>query len=246
MPEEPQPAVSTPSPPTFKSFDTKKVAVTVIIIVVVLAISALSGWYVLSQQITNNQSKTFTTTKTATSSSKLSTSSATKNEAVRGQTYTNSTYKYKINYPQNWNELEAVSPPNPNAQEQVYGEYLASDELEKTTFYESNTGACQLRVLSNTSQQTLTQWANNYKTLDNAGDNLAKVSGDTVMGGQVAKVIIGQAVADRTETIIATAKYNYIYSFTYDNTKDNPNFSADQQKSEDICKEIIGSFGFLN
>jgi len=110
LPGSKEPSVSNPPVvPNIANLKKKRISWKNIIIGVVvgtiLVAAGLGGWFWYQLDQINKESSnssTQTTNKTATSSSKVSTPSATTNETAGWKTYTDRTYKFSFKTPQNW------------------------------------------------------------------------------------------------------------------------------------------------
>lgn len=106
-------------------------------------------------------------------------------------------------------------------------------------------GSCQFRVLSNPKSFDLNEWILNYHELSATGANLIQNIDNTTMSGMLAKKITIFDF-DHNNIAVVTIKNNNVYYFSYQETKNNPNYSSDQQRSQEVCEKIISTFRFAN
>lgn len=204
----------------------------------VLIVSGFIGvYYLRARRIPITISRTQSITNTPTNSS---------SQTAKGNIYTNNQFGYTIAYPNDWQAVEAPPTPvtyPPITEQPQYGGYLQKGELQKTTFVNPDIGSCSFSVLENPNHVDFAQWSSSYKALSATGANLAKVTGDTILGGNSAKIISIFAF-DHSNTAIVTEESRNIYFFEYANTKGNPNYTPQQQTAETICLQIASSLHF--
>lgn len=102
-------------------------------------------------------------------------------------------------------------------------------------------GDFEVKVLSNTEQLTLDEWAKNYKIESAAEANLARVTGDTTLSGKLAKMLSIFSF-DRHETAIATIFKGNVYHLRFDS--ENPN-DPEFERHKEIYNQMTSSFKFL-
>jgi hypothetical protein len=165
-------------------------------------------------------------------------------EAGDWKMYRNSNFKYVIKYPKDWSLTEAK--PRVGNEPVWLGTILIDKELQKVTFAEKESklwpGEFQVRVLSNPDQVTLDQWAKNYKEESAAGANLARLTGDTTLAGDLAKKFSIFSF-DRYEVAIVTIHNGNVYYLRFDS--DNPN-DPDFGEHREIYNQMVASFKLLN
>lgn len=198
--------------------------------------------------VAKKKSATIISEKKSVTVSQSQSSTSVPSPTASGRVYTNKQFGYTIIYPVDWQAVESPPIPvtyPPISEQPQYGGYLQKGELQKTTFVNPDIGSCALSVLDNSKHMDLAQWSSSYKVLSANGANLAKVTGNTIMGGSPAKIISIFAF-DHSNTAIVTEQTNNIYFFEYANTKGNPNYTTQQQSAETLCLQIASSLHFQN
>lgn len=212
--------------------------VLLIVLGVLIVVGFIGVYYLSVRKMPSTNSRTQSITNTPTNAP---------SQTGNGNIYKNNQFGYTIMYPSDWQAVESLPTPvtyPPITEQPQYGGYLQKGELQKTTFVKSDIGSCSLSVLENPNHENVAQWASSYKALSATGANLAKVTGDTTMGGSSAKTISIFAF-DHNNTAIVAEHTNNIYFFEYSDTKGNPNYTSQQQTAEAICLQIVSSFQFL-
>lgn len=176
---------------------------------------------------------------------------------LQWSTYRNENYGYEIQYPKDWEYIEAL--PRTDIQSQVDDrKYLFAEdnELQKITFRENTSeytgGIFQIRVLANPKQFTLDQWARNYRVEFAGGGNAAKVTGEMQLGGHPAKEIslFAFSLNDFNSVIVAPYREQVYYlTFPGEVESMSPEFERnippELKRNKQIYDQMISSFTFI-
>lgn len=170
-------------------------------------------------------------------------------ESANWKTFTNTKYEYSVEYPANWDIEEAIAIAGVPNKPTWSGSILQKNELQKVSFLEKDEqaiwqGTIELNVLQNPKNLNLEEWAKQYFRPLGADPsvNLAKIVGDTTLGGKPAKKFDVFSF-DHNEVVIATIHNNLVYQVTF--AGENPN-DLDIEIHQKIYDQILSTFRFLN
>src|SRR3989344_7658429 len=165
------------------------------------------------------------------------------------KTYRNEEYGYSIRYPSGWEVTKFVvsSSDKPIGA----GETLLENELQKVNFTVDSFNNVppwpklfEVRVLRNTENYTLEEWAENYHVPlgVNPETNLAKLIADTSVSARSAKQFsVFQFDSNNIETV--TIYNGLVYQLVYN---DAPGNDTDYENSRRIYNQILSTFKFLD
>ena len=148
------------------------------------------------------------------------------------QTYTNSDYKYSVDYPGDWEVLEAGP---------------AEDLLQEVTFYETSQSAApaafKIRVLDNPQNKNLDDWSKDYQVplVADPNVNLAQVVGDATLGGEPAKKILINGPGSK-ETVFVSLHNEVIYYAFFSEIAG----SSETERLLVIFNQILSTFQFVD
>ncbi len=161
--------------------------------------------------------------------------------------YTNTQYRYSIQYPKGWNSIEVTQ--NHSTKPLPYNSRLELDgnEIQKILLEEVDNnyyaGNFQITVIKNIKSLTLEKWAEQYHVPLGADPktNMAKFVKDTTLNGLPAKEfkVFG---FDHSKSRIFAIYNNSIYQIDFDVS--NPN-DTEFEKHTSMYKTMLDSFKFL-
>lgn len=195
------------------------------------------------------------TNEPTSSSNPNSTPPLVTDEYDKWQTYTNTAYSYRIQYPSSWEVVEATQRVDMNPA--WIGEFLVQEanEVQKVNFLETDPsyyqGRFEVRVLSNPNDYTLDEWASQFNIpLQAAPDtNLAQIVGDAYLDEEPAKQFEINTLVVPGEIGIVSMHNNFVYFIRFD---DWEHVDADTEKyymaskRNEINTQILSTFEFID
>jgi len=168
---------------------------------------------------------------------------STVNSSITWKTYKNADLGYSVDYPSDWNFVEALSGEVSDA----VGGALFKGEIQKTTFIESgsNIGRVMfvISIEDNSNKYDTESWANNFivPLVSDPSTNLAKIVGDTTVDNVKAKIFSIVAYDTKT-TITGLVRNDLIYKYNFTDLVPN---DPDIEEQNKIYEKFLSSFKFL-
>jgi hypothetical protein len=166
------------------------------------------------------------------------------NVNITWNTYRNDKYGYSVDYPSDWNVVEARAGEVSDA----VGSVLFEGELQKTTFIESgsNIGRVMfvISIENNPNKYDTESWAKNFNVplVNDPSTNLAKFTEDVTIDNIKAKKYLIVAY-DTTTSITGLVKNDLIYKYNFTDLVPNDPNIEEQNK---IFNHFLSSFKFNN
>lgn len=135
--------------------------------------------------------------------------------------YFNRKYRYKIQYPKDWQVIEALPQPKDNSMITSGMLTLDSGEVQKVRFAGESSSdniarLFEITVFHNPNRLTSAQWAKNFQSPLAGGGNTAKIIGNTLVSGHDAILMTrftGNADFLSKVLIVTVREWAYVFAF---------------------------------